>query len=88
MISLLQLRPSRTAGIQRVIILLGSDFNAKVWKSLNNDSNQDPCLERHSKGGTNEIGQSLVDWCNIHNWFVCNTAFQYPSRHMETTQNQ
>ena len=66
------------------IILIGGDFNGKVGKSLNSDGNQDPCLGRHSKGRRNESGQSLAGWCNIHNWFIWNTAFQRLSRHITT----
>ena len=47
-------------------MLIGGDFNAKVWKSLNRDCNQDPCLGKHSRRRRNESGQSLADWCNIH----------------------
>ena len=66
------------------IILIGGDFNAKVGKSFNSDSIQDLCLGKHSKGGRNESGQSLVDCCNMHNWFVRNTTFQHLSRHITT----
>ena len=66
------------------IILIGGDFSAKVGKSRNSDSNQDPCLGRYSKGRRNESGRSLADWYNIHNCLVYNTAFQHPSRHITT----
>ena len=68
------------------IILIGGDFNTKVGKSLNSNSHQDPCIGRYSKGKTNKSGQLLEDWCNIHNWFICNTAFLHPSRHITTWQ--
>ena len=51
-ISIPQLRPSRTAvsDTKSDNILIGSDFNVKVGKSLNSDSKQDLRLGRHSKG--------------------------------------
>ena len=63
-ISIPQLRPSRTAvsDTKSDNILIGSDFNVKVGKSLNSDSKQDLRLGRQSKGRRNQSGQSLVDW--------------------------
>ena len=63
-ISIPQLRPSKTAvsDTKSDNILIGSDFNVKVGKSLNSDSKQDLRLGRPSKGRRNQSGQSLVDW--------------------------
>ena len=38
-------------------------------------------------GHRNDNGQTLVEWCENNNKFLCNTAFQHKQRHMVTWSN-
>lgn len=60
------------------LVLIAGDFNAKVGKRSGNEE----CLGRYSRGKRNNSGQTLVDFCNIHNLFI--SAFQHPARHITT----
>ena len=66
------------------ITLIAGDFNAKVGKS----TNEEQCLGKYSKGKRNESGQIFIDFCEKNNLFVCNSAFQHPSRHITTWSQQ
>ena len=59
------------------LLLLAGDFNAKVGISKGEE-----CLGSCSRGRRNASGQSLVDFCNIHNLFISNSSFKHPARHI------
>ena len=62
------------------LVLIAGDFNAKVGKRYGSEV----CLGRYSRGKRNNSGQVLIDFCNIHNLFICNSAFRHPARHITT----
>eukprot|EP00794_Sanderia_malayensis_P021165 gene21165-23243_t len=62
------------------LVLIASDFNAKIGKR----SGIETCLGKYSRGKRNNSGQTLVDFCNIHDLFISNSAFQHPARHITT----
>ena len=66
------------------LTFLAGDWNSKVGK--NNDNT--PCLGRYSKGKRNYNGEYFIEFCNINNLFVCNSAFCHPSRHITTWECQ
>ena len=66
------------------IIFIAGDFNAKIGKS----NVKNPSIGRFSRGRRNASGEELIDFCNIHNLFVSNSAFQHPARHITTWQTQ
>ena len=65
------------------LLLIAGDWNAKVGKSTGNE----PCLGSWSRGRKNNSGQALIDFCNNHNLFITNSAFQHPARHITTWEN-
>ena len=65
------------------LILIAGDFNAKVGKS----KDMEMCLGKYSRGIRNNSGQSLIDFCNIHQLFISNSAFKHPARHITTWEN-
>ena len=65
------------------VILIAGDFNAKVGKSKDSEI----CLGKYSRGTRNNTGQSLIDFCNIHQLFISNSAFKHPARHITTSEN-
>ena len=66
------------------LLLIAGDFNAIVGKCAQDTA----CLGNYSRGIRNASGQNLVDFCNINNLFVSNTAFQHPARHITTWESQ
>ena len=65
------------------IILIAGDFNAKVGKTKDNET----CLGKYSRGIRNNTGQSLIDFCNVNQLFVCNSAFKHRACHITTWEN-
>ena len=61
------------------LLLITGDFNAKVGTTKG-----EPCLGSYSRCIRNTSGQMLVDFCDIHSLFVCNSAFKHPARHITT----
>ena len=60
--------------------MIAGDFNAKAGKRSGNEA----CLGRYSRGKRNNSGQTLIDFCNIHDLFISNSAFRHPARHITT----
>ena len=65
------------------LFLLCGDFNAKIGISDNTES----CTGSFSRGIRNNSGQSLIDFCSIHQLFISNSKFKHPARHITTWQN-
>ena len=64
------------------LLLIAGDFNAKVGKKKN-----EPCLGKHSRGERNNSGQTLVDFCILHDLFIANSSFKHPARHITTWES-
>ena len=58
------------------LLIIDGDFNAKVGKTKG-----EQCLGSYSRGTRNTSGQTLVDFCNVHN------SFKHPARHTTTWEN-
>ena len=69
----------------RALNFITGDFNSKVGCK---QSFEEDCIGVHSKGIRNENGQALIDWLMQHQLFICNTAFQHPSRHRTTWEGR
>ena len=65
-------------------LIITGDFNAKVGKNTGTEN----CIGRYSRGVRNQNGQELVNFCEMNNLFICNTAFKHPARHITTWVNQ
>jgi len=63
-----------------MLLFIAGDFNAKLGKS--NASTQ--CTGRHGRGRRNYSGLALAEFCEAHQLFAANTAFQHPARHITT----
>ena len=75
------IRDSKTC--KTSLLLIAGDFNAKVGQSIANE----PCLGSFSRGLRNHSGQTLIDFCNIHEMFITNSSFQHPARHITTWES-
>ena len=64
------------------LLIIAGDFNAKVGKTKG-----EQCLGSYSRGTRNTSGQTLVDFCNVHNLFITNRSFKHPARHIPTWEN-
>ena len=64
------------------LLIIAGDFNAKVGKTKG-----EQCLGSYSRGTRNTNGQTLVDFCNVHNLFITNSSFKHPARHITTWEN-
>ena len=62
---------------------MSGDFNSRIGKI----SQYDECAGNYVRGERNIAGQKLIDFCNNHNLFVTNSAFQHPARHISTWEN-
>ena len=67
------------------LMMIGGDFNAKIGKQPEDD---ELCMGRFSRGKRNKAGQQLVDFCNMNNLFISNSAFKHPARHITTWHSQ
>ena len=65
------------------VTLIGGDFNAKIGKRTNQDG-EIQCIGKFSKGTRNRSGELLIEFCEKNKLFICNSAFQHPSRHITT----
>lgn len=61
-------------------IFIAGDFNSKVGKTTGNES----YLGQYSRGRRNNSGQCLIDFCEIHQLFIANSAFQHKASHITT----
>ena len=61
------------------------DFHLNVGCQL---SDEEDCLGTHGRGKRNENGQILIEWLLQRHLFLCNTAFQHPSRHCTTWEGR
>ena len=64
------------------LLIIAGDFNAKVGKTKG-----EQCLGSYSRGTRNTSGQTLVNFCNLHNLFITNSSFKHPARHITTWEN-
>ena len=67
------------------LTFIAGDFNSKVGCQ---QSVEEDCMGVHGKGTRNENGQALVDWLLHRQLFLCNTAFEHPSRHRTTWEGR
>ena len=71
------------------ITIICGDFNVEVGKR----SPDDTCVGSHTTDRVDrmELGEQLVDFCERHGLFLCNTAFEQSNRakttHISTTKN-
>ena len=65
--------------------VLAGDFNAKVGKQGHTDIS---CLGKSSRGRINNSGKTLIDFCSINHFFISNSVFQNPVRHITTWESQ
>ena len=35
-----------------------------------------------------QVNRVLANWCNIHEWFIYSSAFNHPTRHLTTWEQQ
>ena len=70
----------------RYEVWFGGDFNAKIGKLTEEELASDVSnhVGRFGVGTRNSNGESLLNYVIENNLFVCNTAFQHPSRHITT----
>ena len=66
------------------LVIVAGDFNAKIGKRTGTES----CMGRYSRGERNPNGQELVNFCEMNNLFISNSAFKHPARHITTWVNQ
>ena len=64
---------------EKELVFFTGDFNAKVGR---NDGTTE-CLGKYSRGIRN-VGQCLVDFCETHDLYVANNAFQNKAAHIST----
>ena len=64
-------------------VFIAGDFNARIGKRKRDET----CLGRFSRGQRNAAGQRLIDFCNLNDLFIANSAFQHPARHITTWEN-
>ena len=69
------------------MIFLTGDWNSKVGKKTRKDIN-DSCLGQFSRGIRNNNGQQLIDFCNMNNLFITNSAFQHKEAHITTWESK
>ena len=56
-----------------LLFLICGDFNSRIGKE------KEECTGRYGSGKRNNSGQQLIDYCNINNLFIANTAFEHPT---------
>ena len=66
-------------GANNTNIIMG-DFNAKIGIK----DNMEKCVGRYSRGRRNNSGQLLINFCEIQDLYVANSAFKHPARHITT----
>ena len=66
------------------MILIAGDFNAKVGKRNANI----PCLGKFSRGRRNKSGESFIDFCNNHSFYITNSSFQHRACHITTWESK
>jgi len=62
------------------LYFVAGDFNAKAGTRQHNEQ----CIGSHGRGRRNISGETLIQFCEIHKLFLCNTAFQHSARHKTT----
>ena len=62
------------------LLLIAGDFNSKIGKTTGTEN----CIGKYSKGARNTPGQHLIDFCELNELFITNSAFKHPSRHITT----
>jgi len=66
------------------ILFIAGDFNAKVGVRGRDES----CIGSHGRGQRNISGEALVQFCELNDMFLSNTAFQHSARHKTTWTGQ
>ena len=67
------------------ILLVAGDFNAKIGKKLSNDEN---FMGKYSRGIRNTNGRHLAELLLNSNFYLTNTHFQHPAKHITTWQSR
>ena len=62
---------------------IAGDFNAKIGKR-----HVEMCMGNFTRGKSTNSGKMLINFCNINNDFICNTAFRHAARHITTWSRQ
>ena len=62
------------------LLLITGDFNAKIGKRKPNST--EICYGKYSIGIRNEPGQKLIEFCNTQDFFISNSAFPHPAKHI------
>ena len=62
--------------------MIVGDFNSKVGKKEHEEEIN--CIGKFSRGRRNISGQHLINFCEINNLFISNSAFRHPARHITT----
>ena len=69
---------------KNTILILAGDFNAKIGQKQKTDT----CIGSFSKGKRNNNGEKLLELCEDRDYFITNSAFNHPSRHITTWTGQ
>ena len=70
--------------LSSAMLLIAGDFNAKVGKN----EGEDLCLGKFSRGRRNYSGECLVNFCEMHDLYICNSSFQHSARNITTWSKQ
>ena len=66
------------------LMIIAGDMNSKIGKAKKDEE----CCGNYSRGERNRSGSQLIDFCNIQDLFITNSAFPHPARHITTWENQ
>ena len=65
--------------ISSAMFFVIGDFNAKVGKRTD-----EPFLDKFLRIRRNNSGEMLINYCEMNNLFIANSAFDHPARHITT----
>ena len=62
---------------------VAGDFNAKIGTRID-----EQCMGHFSRGRRNNSGEMCLNFCEMNQLFVCNSAFRHPARHITTWERK
>lgn len=67
------------SNLSTAMTFVAGDFNAKIGKRVD-----ELCMGNFSRGRRNNSGEMCLNFCEMNQLFVCNSAFRHPARHITT----
>ena len=62
------------------LLIIAGDFNSKIGKATDIEQ----CMGKYSRNRRNNNGEHLIQFCELNNLFISNTAFRHRAKHITT----